>query len=468
MFFVIPSLVAAQNVQRPNILLLLADNWAWPHASIYGDRSVKTPTFDRLAREGVLFTHAFCQVPSCSPARAVLLTGQASHRLEDAASLWGNFPEYLATYPALLQDAGYETGYTVKGWGPGRFRGENHKKLNPAGKSFRSFEEFYSTVPDGKPFCFWFGSHDPHQPWNRGDEFRGELDADQVHVPAYLPDHPIVRNSIVDYYAEVQRFDHECGEILKALRKSGQLNNTLIITVGDNGWQVPRGLANVYDAGTRVPMAARWPSRIERGQTRDEFISFEDFAPTFLAAARLPIPHDMTGRDFMQLLSPSANKRVPWPDAIYLERERHANVRDGNRSYPCRAVRTKKFLYVRNLAPDLWPAGDPELHHAVGPFGDVDNTPFKELILSRRHTSEMRPFFELGFGKRPAEELYDLATDPDQIHNLAGKAKYTRVIDDLSKRLDEWMRKTNDPRAKNAADPRFDQFPYFGRGKPRR
>ena len=456
------STVVNAEQKKPNILLLLADNWAAPHASIMGDKSVKTPTFDRLAREGVLFTHAFCQVPSCSPARAVMLTGQASHRLEDAASLWGKFPAELETYPALLEQAGYFTGYAIKGWGPGRYRGEYHKKVNPAGKSFASFEAFHSQVPDETPFCFWFGSHDPHQPWNRGFDYRGDLDPAKVHVPAYLPDHPIVRKTIVDYYSEIQRFDHESHKILELLKNRGQLDNTLVVMLGDNGWQTPRGLANVYDAGTHVPMAVRWPEVIRPGQTGDKFISFEDLAPTFLAAAGLPVPEAMTGSNFLPLVSALAGKELAWRDAMFLERERHANVRVGDRSYPCRAVRTKKYLYVRNLAPELWPAGDPQVHHAVGPFGDVDNTPFKELILSLRDTPQMRPFFELGFAKRPAEELYLLESDPDQIHNVAAQSKYKTVIDELSRKLDDWMEKTDDPRSVDSKTDLFDKYEYFG------
>ncbi len=448
---------------RPNILLLLADNWGWPHASIGGDTSVKTPTFDRLARDGVLFTHAFCQVPSCSPARAVLLTGQAAHRLQQAANLWGDFPKELPTYPAILKASGYATGFSVKGWGPGRYRNERHTKLNPAGDRHKSFEEFLSGVSSDQPFCFWFGSHDPHQPWDRGADFRGNLDAQKVKVPGYLPDHAIVRQTIVDYYCEVQRFDHECGEILKALQESGRAQNTLVIMVGDNGWQMPRGLANVYDAGTRVPMAIRWPAQIAPSQTSGDFISFEDFAPTLMSAAELTVPDTMTGRDFLPLITGSGKINPPWRDAIFLERERHANVRSGDRSYPCRAVRTKQYLYVRNLAPNLWPAGDPQTHHAVGPFGDVDNTPIKDLILGQREEPGMRRFFELGFGKRPAEELYDLKTDPDQVNNLAAKPESASAIDELSKKLDRWMKLTGDPRSENAKDFRFDRFKYYGR-----
>ena len=141
----------------PNILLMLADNWAWPHAQVYGDRSVKTPSFDRLARQGALFTHAFCQIPSCSPARAVLLTGQAAHRLSDAANLWGHFPDSLPTYPKMLQQKGYQVGYMTKGWGPGRFQGQKHTRLNPAGKKYASFNDFLDHTPQGKP-CLLYTS----------------------------------------------------------------------------------------------------------------------------------------------------------------------------------------------------------------------------------------------------------------------------------------------------------------------
>ena len=454
---------AAEPVEsRPNILLLLADNWAWPHASICGDKSVKTPSFDRLAREGVMFTHAFCQVPSCSPARAVLLTGQVSHRLQDAASLWGKFPETIPTYTDQLSKAGYQTAYTIKGWGPGIFHGEHHKKRNPAGSFHASFKEFYAKRSKDKPFCFWFGSHDPHQPWTRGDDFRGDLDPQQVHVPGYLPDHPVVRETIVDYYAEVQRFDHEAGEIIEFLRREGQLDNTLVIMVGDNGWQTPRGLANVYDAGTRVPMAVRWPKNIKAGQKRDEFISFEDFAPTFLAAAGLSAPEVMTGRDFMPLLSKQTKTKPAWRESIFLERERHANARQGDRGYPCRAIRTSDFLLVRNLTPDAWPAGDPQLYFAVGPFGDIDNTPFKELILENRSKPAFQQFFELGFAKRPALELYELESDPDQVHNVADDPKYATIIKKLSAELNSWMKATDDPRFENPTNAPFDSYPYFG------
>ncbi|WDI42636.1 sulfatase family protein [Bremerella sp. P1] len=462
--------LAAANVNaeapRPNILLILGDNWAYPHASICGDPVVATPTFDRLAHEGALGNNVFCQVPSCSPARAVLLSGQATHRLGEAANLWGNWASGLETYPDLLASAGYVVGFEGKGWAPGVYQASSTNAAldNPAGMKFKTFGSFLDSVPDGKPFCFWFGSRDPHQPWGAKQEFRAGLDASKVKVPEYLPDVPEVRETILDYYAEVQSLDHDASQLLKELDERGLGENTLVVMMGDNGWQTPRGLANVYDAGTRTPMAIRWPKVIKPGLVLDQFISFEDFAPTFLEVAGVSVPSDMTGKSLVPLLK--GNEVNDWRDAIFLERERHANVRAEDESYPCRAIRTKDYLYVWNIEPELWPAGDPKMHFAVGPYGDIDNTPYKAFLLEHQETPEYRPFFELAMGKRPAEELYDLRTDPDQVRNIAAEPANAGVVSKLRQRVQKWMEATDDPRAKNTRDRRFTKYPYFG-GPPR-
>ena len=143
----------AQATRRPNILLAIADDWSFPHAGVYGDTTVRTPNFDRIAREGVRFTHAFVAAPSCTPSRAALLTGQAAHRLEAGANLHGFLPKSYAVYPDLLEDAGYVVGYTGKGWGPGRFE-PGGRVRNPAGPVFASFGEFMQKREPGRPFCF--------------------------------------------------------------------------------------------------------------------------------------------------------------------------------------------------------------------------------------------------------------------------------------------------------------------------
>lgn len=173
------------NGRPPNILLAIADDWGFPDAGAYGNRVVKTPTFNRLAREGVLFTHAFVSSPSCTPSRGALLTGQHFWRLGHGANLWSTLPADLTTYTDLLEAKGYHVGFTRKGWGPGEL---GERKRNPAGKEFKDFAEFLRRRPDGKPFCFWFGSLDPHRPYDLGSGEQSGIDLAKIDVPAALPD----------------------------------------------------------------------------------------------------------------------------------------------------------------------------------------------------------------------------------------------------------------------------------------
>jgi N-sulfoglucosamine sulfohydrolase len=442
---------------RPNLLILMADNWAWPHASVYGDPVVKTPTFDRVAREGVLFQRAYCSVPSCAPARAVFLTGQAAHRLEDGANLHGRFPAKFTVFPDLLEQAGYRVGHSGKGWGPGRIA-ESGRTRNPAGDKFENFDEFLATAATDKPFCFWFSSKDPHVPWTEGRDFMPGLDRTKIVVPPHLPDHAAVREDIAGYYCEVQNFDRECERALELLRSRSLLDNTVVVMTGDNGWQMPRGLAHMYDLSTHVPLAIRWPQKIRGGRTFDGFISFEDFAQTLLELTGLKATAEMTGRSFANVLrGEGAEER----DAVFIERERHANVRPADGGYPCRSIRTRDFLYIENLRPERWPAGDPQLIFAVGPYGDVDGSLTKSLLTADPDRADYRRFYELSFGKRPAEELYDLRKDPGEIVNRAGDADYAAIKRGLAERLRQWRSSTGDPRLVNDDD-RWDKYPYYG------
>jgi len=440
----------------PNILVIIADDWGYPHAGAYGDPVVKTPTFDRIAREGVMFRQAYAAAPSCTASRASLLTGLAPHELAEGGNLWSTLPARFAAYPDLLETAGYTVGHTRKGWGPGNFE-TGGRPRNPAGPQFASFDAFYAQAPKDKPFAFWFGSTDPHRPYDKDAGAAAGLKPEQVRVPAYLPDTPQVRNDLLDYYFEIERLDREAGAILHTLEQAGQLDNTLVVFTSDNGLPFPRAKANLYDGGTHVPLAIRLPGRVKAGQHRDDFVVLTDLAPTILEAARLTPPL-MTGRSLMPLL---AGERQPNRDRVFVERERHAQVRRGDLSYPARAVRTERFLYIRNFRPDRWPAGDPEMYFAVGPFGDIDGGPSKDLLLERRNDPATTRFFELATAKRPAEELYDLKKDPDQLRNVAGQREYESDQKQLKSTLEKWMRDTHDPRI-SQDDDRWDKYPYYG------
>ncbi len=172
----------------------------------------------------------------------------------------------------------------------------------------------------------------------------------------------------------------------------------------------------------------------------------------------------MTAKSLLGLLTGA--EKSGRRNTVFIERERHANVRKGDLSYPARAIRTREFLYIRNFRSDRWPAGDPEMHFTVGPFGDCDDGPTKQYLLNHRDAPGVQKFFELCFGKRPAEELYILKDDPHQLHNVAGQPEYAKAQKNLRMQLDKWMRDTADPRA-TTDDDRWDKYPYLGERGPK-
>jgi N-sulfoglucosamine sulfohydrolase len=456
-----PMRAAEKGDPRPNILFAFADDWIWPHAGVAGDPVIKTPTFDRVAREGVLFTRAYVSAPSCTPSRGAILTGQYHWRLQEGANLWSTLPAGFDVYPDLLERAGYHVGFCRKGWGPGSETAGGRKR-NPAGPRFKNLEAFLAARPAGKPFCFWFGSHDPHRgyKWQSGKQSGMKLQ--DVRVPACLPDHEIVRTDLCDYYWEVQRYDRETGEMLKRLEAMGELDNTIVVMSGDNGLPFPRCKSNLYDLGTNAPLGIRWPAKAKGGRVVDDFVSLCDLAPTFLEAAGLkPVPA-MTGRSLMTVLTSGKSGRVDAKrDHVLVGMERHTCAQTGStEGYPMRAIHTHDYLYIRNFKPDRWPAGTPEAYR------DIDGSPTKTYMMKNRDDAKVRPLFKLAFGKRPAEELYDRRKDPGQLHNVAADPAYAEVRKHLAGALMAELKATADPRVLGSGDV-FDRYPYRG-GRPKR
>ena len=446
--------------RAPNILLFLADDWSYPHASVYGDATVRTPNFDALARGGMLFTNAYCASPSCSPSRASILTGRYPHQNGVAGNLWSEFPAALTVYPEVLEAAGYRTGFDQKGWGPGDWQASGRPQ-DPTGAHNEDFRDFLAGKSADQPFCFWFGTRDPHRKYEQGLGVLMGMKPDSVEVPAFLPDLPCVRNDLLDYYAEIERLDRHLGQALELLRARGELDNTLIIVTSDNGMPFPRAKANLYDAGTRMPFVAHWPARIPAGTTYEGFINLASLGPTFVDAAGLDVPVDMTLPSLLPLLTGEDHVAgaASWGEGdprrpereVLIERERHAQVRAGEASYAVRALRNDSFLYIRNYYPGRWPAGDPVAVQSVGAYGDVDNSISKMLILAHQQPAgDTTDYFRLSFDKRPAEELYHVATDPYQLTNLAADPTYTAPLTEHRTRLLAHLTETGDPRV---ADP---------------
>ena len=452
-----------QAEKRPNILFCIADDWGAPHASIYGnDQVVQTPAFDRIAREGALFHNAYVSSPSCTPCRNSIMTGQWHWRLQGGANLYGTLPQSAETYSRLLKNSGYHTGSWRKSFGPGKLEGK-FLTDHPAGKIYRKgFEDFLSERPTkDTPFCFWLGASDPHRGYKKGSGKQSGMDPSKIKLFSFFPDDPVIRSDVADYYFEVQRFDSDVAKAVARLEEIGELENTIIVVTGDHGMPFPRCKSNLYDSGTRVPLAIRWGEKIKEGQEFRDFVSLTDLAPTFLQAAAVKTPAEMTGKSLL----PALTGRGVLRKFILTGKERHVPSQESPsmEGYPSRSYRDHKFLYIRNYSPNLWPNGTPNWQKSTIKntwYGDTDNGPTKSVIVELGAKSK---FYRWSFAKRPDEELYDLTNDPDQLDNIAEKTP--KITAGYRKLLEAELQASGDPRH---GGPAFNfAVPTYGGGGPR-
>ncbi len=496
----LPVAGSVQAAERPNILFLLGDDWG-RNASCYSDPArpsvndvIQTPNIDRVAREGVLFRHAFMGVSSCAPSRASMASGCYFWRCGTQAFLqpdpsWekNQIPDPGLTLPRfgqLLAQAGYATTFSGKTL-------ELDKKLSKsirmegdalrfslyAKKKRLNREETAKVVEQtvremmqkvlanrqpGQPFFHVIGPVGPHRPFavGSGKTLWGiEPDALKGKLPAYIPDVPEARADFADTLGEVLALDLEVGWMLDELQKAGALDNTMVVLTGDNGVNMPRGKTHCYDLAVRAPLMIRWPAGIAKpGRVVDDFVGQIDLAPTWLEAAGLTPPAVMDGRSLLPLLKSEKSGLIdPARDHVIVGRERHeALTRPDGMPYPMRAIRTTDFLYIRNFKPDRWPSGEP--YDDLGPKGDPNSQGSGTVawLVEHRNEPATKPVYELIYGKRPGEELYDLRKDPDQMGNVAGDPAYAVTKQELAARLMAVLEKTKDPRLTDA----FDKPPY--------
>lgn len=448
-----------KDSKRPNIFFAIADDWGWPHTSAYGDAVVKTPTFDSIASNGVLFTNAYISSPSCTPSRNAILTGQYHWRLKSGGNLWSNYPEGFPTYVQSLKEAGYFVGSYRKAFGPGSDGGKE-----VAGKQFAGLDQFLKERPKDQPFCFWFGASDPHRPYIWESGLRAGMKLEDVEIPPFYPESEAIRTDILDYYWEVQRFDRQVGEALATLEVAGELENTIVVMTGDHGWPFPRGKSNLYDYGARVPLAIKWHAAVPENRIVTDFVSTTDLAPTFLEAAGVDILPGTTGRSLLPILKSDAQGRVSSDrDHVLTGKERHTLAQMNHvGGTPMRAIRTDDFLYIHNFKPERWPAGHPDGSYHGKIFMDIDASPTKDYIVEHKGQPDMEIYWQLSCGLRPADELYDMRRDPYQMHNVADRSEYANTLARLKAQLFKGLKATEDPRVLGDGDS-FDQYEYLGR-----
>jgi arylsulfatase A-like enzyme len=476
--------VAMQNSaanNRPNILLVIADDWGYGHASAYGCSWIKTPGFDRVAREGLLFTRAYTPNAKCAPSRACLLTGRNSWQLKEACNHICFFPTEFKTYAEALAEQGYFVGKTTKGWGPGVANDAAGKPRAMAGQAFEArkspppakgilnsdyagnFEDFLKAAPQGKPWCFWCGGVEPHRAFEfgagvaKGAKKLSDIDR----VPGYWPDNEVIRNDMLDYGYEVEHFDKHLQRMLSLLEERGVLDNTLIVVTSDHGMPFPRAKGNAYEASNHVPMAIMWKSGIKQpGRKVEDYVSFVDLAPTFVEAAGVAWKdtgmQPTAGRSLSDLFR--GEQSSPPRDHVLIGQERHDVGRPHDWGYPIRGIVKGDMLYLHNFEPTRWPACNPETGYL-----NCDGSPTKTEVLKLRTDPASKQFWQACFGKRPQEELYDVKNDPDCLKYLAKAPDREALKRALKEQLFNELKAQADPRMFGQGQV-FEQYPYADAG----
>jgi uncharacterized sulfatase len=459
---------AAAPTTRPNVVVFLTDDESWQERSAYGWSNIPTPNFDRVAREGVLFTRGYTSAPSCAPSRAALLTGRNFWELEQGAFIQAWLPAKFTTVPDLMEAGGYFAGHTAKGWGPGVMPPDSGRTRNPAGAPYNAvkragrepglndidypanFEKFLARRRPGQPFWFWVGSTEPHTPcapdnYQKLAEKCG-IGLDAIKVPGFLPDTPGVRRARANMLYELLRADEDLGRVLKILEDRGELANTLLIVTADNGTQVLRSKTNVHDWGVHVPLAMMWPARVPAGRRVDDFVNFADLAPTMLEAAGLPVPASMSGRSLLKVLTSSASGRVD-PARSWTTAGIEWHGEDEKTSLAARMIRDERYQYIVNYSKTP--------RRAVAPAKQLPDSAYAataatgdEIDLVTKHPNHpaVRKFTALFVHPRPREELYDCEADPWELNNLAASPAHAAVKARLKAQLEAYQRQTKDPR----------------------
>src|SRR5215471_6503135 len=421
--------------KQPNIIWLILDD-ASPTLGCYGDEQAITPSMDRLAREGTRFTRAFTHAPVCAPSRSGLVTGMypttiGSHHMRSKLI---NPPE---TFMSLLRKAGYYVAW------PGKtdfnFDPVDPKEATfiaaPPG-SYDNRSDWLAGAPPRQPFFAYLNLGVVHESQVRADAAQhakntSRLKPEERHnpskmrVPAYWPDAPEMRHEVAQYYDLMTAADYQVGDVLAWLDKYSLSDNTVVFLFSDHGRGMPREKRWVYDSGIHVPLVVRWPGHIEPGTVREDLIAFVDFAPTMLTIAGTSVPARMRGSVFL------GERRGAEREYVFAARDRMDETVDR-----IRAVRDKRFEYIRNFHPEL-PYSQRIAYNEENPTMRT----WRRLYIEGKLTGSPARFFT---PTKPKEELYDTLTDHDEVRNLVADPTYGKVLIRMRSALDKWIKETRD------------------------
>lgn len=456
LFVICLPLVAGE---KPNLVLIIADDMNWDDCGVYGHPSIKTPNIDALAKSGITFQHAYLTANSCSPSRASIITGRYPHNT-GAEQLHWPLPKESVTFVERLKAAGYYTaaagkwhlGESVKNRFDDVFEASTAGFILPSGtdakpgkmvaKSPSGCEAWVSTIenrPKNKPFFLWLAALDPHRAYEDGALKIPHKKSD-IQIPPYMPDTPEVREDFRLYYDEIGRLDQYVGKVVAELEKQGVSENTMIVFISDNGRPFPGDKTTLYDGGIRTPWIVKWPAQIKPGQKTKSLVSSVDIAPSLLEITGLKSPDSFEGTSFLPILK----------DAQKITRE-YAFSEDHWHDYEDhgRAVANQRWKLIHNTYPDL----------PNTPSADAGRSLTWAAIQRLRKENKLTPAQGRCLSKPRAEfELYDLKNDPFELVNLASNEAHENILSDLKAVLKTQFKRTNDYLPSKRTPDEFDRI----------
>lgn len=463
---------------HPNILFIMTDDQSWPHAGAYGSDWIKTPNFDRLAGEGVLFQNAFASAPSCAPSRLSVLTGRHFFHNQEGAIHGGFIPNKFPLFTFILEENGYHVGYTGKGCGPFHKAKDQAVALkkDPYGKQYNqkkldsmpihswgnldyveNFKDFLNERKRGQPFCFSYNSWEPHRPYLDSAAFRNGYPVNSVQTLPLMPDIPRIRSDIAEYAFEINYFDQTLDEFISILKTEGLYDNTIIVVTSDNGMPFPNAKMHSYEYGHHVPLLVVFPGKYPKGKKVDDLVLIPQLAPTLLKETGCPVPCSMTMNDLQDVLI-GRNKEESSQEFVIWGKEKHNPARENNMGYPVRALRTQKYLYMHNFEPDRWPAGDPPYFlDFIWEGGQIPELAMRFEMENKNHPV-IGGYFRWHTEKRPESELFDIVNDPFCLFNLAPDPAFNETVQLMKAQLFGELKRQKDPRVLGEGE-MFDSVP---------
>ena len=410
---------------RPNFVFIMADDCTHHDLGCYGGQA-HTPHIDRLAGEGMRFTHCFQAAPMCSPTRHNIYTGL--------------YPVKSGAYPnhTFVKDG---TNSVVQYLKPLGYRVALSGKTHIAPRSIFAFEYsgkrnnpdpaaidalFGECAETKTPFCLFACSNEPHAPWNKGDASR--YPPEKVKLPPYFVDTPQTREDMSNYLAEITYFDGQVGTILDLLKKHGLSDNTLVMVTSEQGSSFAFAKWTCYDNGLQTAMIARWPGKIKVAAVSNAMIEYVDVLPTFIEAAGGRSPAVLEGKSLLGVLTGKTTHHKQYVFAINTTR----GIINGSDHFGIRSVRGRRYKYIMNLSPEVT-------------FTNVCTQ--SKAFLSWKSKAQSDPDAAdkvRRYQHRPAEELFDMDADRYEWTNLADDPKYAAIKARLKGQLTAWMQAQGD------------------------